>query len=162
MSVSLVRQELFKRVNELVDEIREGMKYGIPHLVGEITGGDVPKVELNVAVFNGSNHKFILTDEKALLFMLPVDSPNPRRIFLDLWMFLNGKSSESELEPGTRFRGVLKNALKRAGFEVIWMNVQEDNFGGYVDVLTVKEGERYRMTFEKKGDEFTLLEAEKI
>ncbi|WP_040681510.1 hypothetical protein [Thermococcus zilligii] len=162
MSINLVRKELFRKVNHLAREIEDGMNYGVPHLVGEIEAGDPPKVELSVAVFDGSYHRFILKDEGKLYFMLPVDSSNPGRVFMEVWTFLNGKTGGSVLTPGTKIRGILSSELSRRGFETIWMNVYEKGGTGYVEVLAVKENARYRMTFEKAGDELILLEIEKI
>ncbi|WP_232460847.1 hypothetical protein [Thermococcus gorgonarius] len=164
MSINIVRKELFKKVTYLAREIEEGMNYGVPHLVGEIEAGELPQVELSVVVFNGSYHRFLLKDEdeRKLYFMLPVDSSNPRRVFMEIWTFLNGKTDGSVLIPGTKIRGILKSELSRRGFETIWMNVYEEGGIGYVEVLAVKENARYRMTFEKTGNEFTLLEIEKI
>jgi hypothetical protein len=162
MSINTVRKELFKRITELTEEIKEGEKHGKPHLVGEVVGEDPPKVELNVVIFSGQSHKILLKDGNSLLFLFPVTSQNPRRVFLDLWMFLNGRESKDVLEPGATFRGVLKNVLKRQGFEVIWMSVQENHLGGYVEVIATRENSRYRMIFEKKGDMFTLLQVERV
>jgi hypothetical protein len=161
MSISVIRKELFQRIRDIVPLVEEGLKYGVPHLVGEITSGEEPKVDVSVTVFENSHHKILLPDSGVLLFMFPVDTPNPRRLFLELWMFLNGKSNGDTLEPGSVIRGVLKNALEKRGFEVVWMTVNENAEGGYVGVLATKGGIRYRMTFEKRGGEFILLEKER-
>ncbi len=161
MSKSVIRKELFQRVSELAPLVEEGLKYGVPHLVGEINGDEEPKVDISIAVFENSHHRILLPDNGVLFFMFPADTPNPRRLFLELWMFLNGKSSGDTLEPGSVIRGVLKNALEKRGFEVVWMTVNENSDMGYVGVLATKGGIRYRMTFEKRGGEFILLEKER-
>jgi len=161
MGRSVIRKELFQRISELSPLVKEGLEYGVPHLVGEITGGEEPKVDVSITVFENSYHRILLPDNGVLLFMFPADTPNPRRLFLELWMFLNGKSSGDSLEPGSVIRGVLKNALEKRGFKVVWMTVNENPEGGYVGVLATKGGIRYRMTFEKRGGEFVLLEKER-
>ncbi|ASJ03433.1 hypothetical protein A3L09_09250 [Thermococcus profundus] len=165
MSEARLRKELFQRVKELSEEIREGLNYGIPHLVGEISAGSNGslQLEVNVALFSKSAHRFLLKEEDSLLFMLPLDDYNPRRVFLELWSFLNGRSKGNALEPGTSIKGVLKTSLQRRGFEVVWMNVSGDESGGYVEAIASKAGQRYRMLFERKSpDEFILVDMEKI
>ncbi|WP_048811392.1 hypothetical protein [Thermococcus gammatolerans] len=160
-----VRKELFQRIKSLVGEIEEGMRYGIPHLVGELVleSEDDPNLELTVTVFSESSHWILLRDGKSILFMMPVENSNPRTTFLELWTFLKGRSEGKRLEPGVTIKGVLKNVLQRRGYNVVWMNVMGGENSGYVEVLASKGETRYRMTFEKrKADEFTLIDMERI
>lgn len=165
MSEIKLRKELFQRIKDLSGEIEEGLKYGVPHVVGEILPGGEKGFTLNlsVATFVDSSHRILLKDKGSVMFMMPVDDPNPRKAFLEVWDFLNGRFEGKTLEPGATIRGVLKTALQRRGYRVIWMNVIESKGGGYVEVIASKSGVRYRMTFEKrKTDEFLLIDMERI
>ncbi len=165
MNEARLRKELFQRVKSLGGEIEEGLKYGTPHLVGEIApdSGRGLRLDLVVTVFSGSSNKVLLKDGNSLLFMMPVEDPNPRKVFLELWAFLNGRSESKRLEPGAVVRGILKSVLQRRGYSIIWMNVIGGENSGYVEVLASKGGARYRMTFEKrKADEFVLVDIERL
>ncbi|EEB74543.1 hypothetical protein [Thermococcus sp. AM4] len=164
MSEIKIRKELFQRIKSLAGEIEDGLRYGIPHLVGEIVlESDDPSVELTVTVFSGSSHWILLREGNSVLFMMPVEGSNPRKAFLDLWAFLKGRGEGKRLEPGVTIKGVLKTFLQRRGYNVIWMNVMGGENSGYVEVLASKGEARYRMTFEKrKADEFVLIDMERL
>ncbi|AJC71992.1 hypothetical protein X802_07355 [Thermococcus guaymasensis DSM 11113] len=160
-----IKKEIFQRVKSLREEVEEGLKYGIPHLVGELVPDSEkgPRLDLVVTVFSDSSNQILLRDGNSILFMMPVDDSNPRKIFLELWAFLSGRTESKKLEPGTVVRGILKSVLQRSGYNVIWMNVIGGENSGYVEVLVSKGEARYRMTFEKrKADEFVLVDMERL
>lgn len=160
-----LRKLLFQRIRDLSDEIEEGLAYGTPHLVGEISrdsNGDV-NLDLRIVHFADASHRILLQEDNSVLFMLPINESNARKVFLELWSFLKGRPQGNDLGPGTSIKGVLKTALRRRGFEVIWMSVIGGDSRGYVEVIASKAEKRYRMVFERKSpDEFVLMEMEKM
>ncbi len=148
-----IRKELFHRIKRAEDEIKEGMRYGVPHLVGEIsTEGDDPKVDIAVVVFKDARHRFLITDSESVKFLFPLEDDSPHRIFMKLWMFLNGKPENNCIKPGITIKGPLYEALRRKRFDVVWTSPQGNDGAGYVQVIVVRDGVRYNMLFEALGD----------
>jgi len=161
MAKSNPGKELFQRISSLEDEIKEGLKRGRVHIVGEIMG---ESVEVEAVTFESEEHRLLLPlpDEGRVLFMYPVRTSNPRRIYLELWAFLRGKAA-GPLEVGSTVRGVLRKALEKRGYGVVWMNIRERGTSKTIEVLASKEGSRYRLVFEeRKPNEFLLVEKENV
>ncbi|QDA32009.1 hypothetical protein FH039_10895 [Thermococcus indicus] len=163
------RRELAQKLEMARDEIEEGFRYGVPHLVGEIrdardSNDGSPSLTLSVVVFENARHSFVIREDGSTFFMYPAENSNHRRLFFNIWRFLEGKGhSESHFEPGMHIRGILRSAIQRAGFEVLWMNVRPAGRGEYIDVWATKDGARYSMLFEKiSSGEYVLLEIEKV
>ncbi|NJE02245.1 hypothetical protein [Thermococcus sp. JdF3] len=163
-----IRRELARKLELVRDEIEDGFQYGVPHIVGEIRNAPdddgYPNLSLSVVVFENARYSFLLREDGRALFMYPAENSNPRRLFFNLWRFLDGKDhSGGRFEPGMHLRGILRSAIQRAGFEVLWMNVRPAGDGEYIDVWAVKDGVRYNMLFEKiSSGEYVLLEIEKV
>ena len=165
MAEARVKKQLTRLLKELAPEIKEGLKYGVPHLVGEISGEDGEfRVELVVTVFEDAHHFLRLVCDGSLIFIFPAEDFHPYRLFMDLWRFLEGKFERKPvLEEGARIRGPIKLALQREGYEVLWMNVQMAGSSDVIQVWASRGGVRYNMTFEKIGEnEFVLLEKKRI
>ncbi|AEK73722.1 hypothetical protein GQS_09140 [Thermococcus sp. 4557] len=164
-----IRRELARKLELARDEIEDGLRYGVPHLVGEIRNahddnGGSPDLSLSVVVFESARHSFVIREDGSTFFMYPAENSNHRRLFFNLWRFLDGKNhSEGRFEPGMHIRGILRSAIQRAGFEVLWINVRPAGRGEYIDVWATKDGVRYNMLFEKiASGEYVLLEIEKV
>jgi len=165
MAEARVKKQLTRLLKELAPEIREGLKYGVPHLVGEISGRDGEiGVDIAVVIFEDAHHFLRLVCDGSLIFVFPAEDSHPYRLFMDLWRFLEGKFERKPvLEEGARIRGPIKLALQREGYEVLWMNVQMAGSNDVIQVWASKGGVRYNMTFEKIGEnEFVLLEKKRI
>ena len=161
---SVIRRKLSQELTRVKEEIGDGINYGIPHVVGEIlVGGDEPEVTLSVAVFENSRHSWVLREGGTILFMHPTEETNPHRLFFEIWSLLRGRKRNRGFSPGVRVKGILRNALHREGFEVLWMNVRQVGDLEYVDVWARKGGDRYNMLFQKiaSGD-YVLIEMEKV
>ena len=158
-----IRRKLSQELVRIRGEIEDGMRYGIPHVVGEIREGNDPEVSLSVAVFSDSRHSWVLREEDAILFIHPVEDSNPRRLFFELWRLLAGRRRDKAFGPGSRVKGILKNALQREGFEVLWMNARAIEGIEYVEVWARKGETRYNLLFQKlaSGD-YALMEMEKV
>ncbi|WP_099212260.1 hypothetical protein [Thermococcus henrietii] len=157
MAESELRRLLAQRIAELWAEISEEARTGIPHLVGEISGGEELSVELNVAFFDDYRLERFL-DDGVLFFVFPADEGSPRALFVSLWRFLQGKGVPRLLLPGVRLEGPLGEALRKLGFDVLWMTGDS-----IVEVWAVKGKVRYEMVFERTGErEFTLVEKRRV
>ncbi|NJE04408.1 hypothetical protein [Thermococcus sp. MV11] len=155
------RRELARKLGLVEEEIAEGFKYGIPHIVGEIL--EDGSVFLSVVVFESARHSFLLRESDRVFFLYPAEERNRRRLFFKLWRFLDGREEDGAFVPGKRIGGILKNALRREGFDVLWINVRPAGDGEYIDVWAVKDGTRYNLLFEKIAQgEYVLLEMEKV
>ncbi|WP_297438533.1 hypothetical protein [Thermococcus sp.] len=150
---SNIRKELFRRIKRVAKEAEDGMRYGVPHLVGEVSlEGNDPKVEVVVAVFEDTRHRFMIVEGGSVKFLFPVDSESPRRTFMELWMFLNGKSEDSRIRPGNTIKGPLYEVLRKKRFEIVWMSSQGSESTGYAQIVAIRDGVRYNMLFEVLGD----------
>ncbi len=159
---SRVRRTLAKLLSELWDEIEDGMKYGIPHIVGEINPSKEQPVDLSIAVFENARHSFVIRDE-GVLFMYPAEESNPKRLFFEVWRLIEGKSKgEKGLEPGLKVRGPLEAFLQRKGFSVLWMNVRPAGETEQVEVWATKGGRRFSLVFQRTGTEYLLADVEEI
>lgn len=157
MAEAELRRLLAQRIAELWAEISEEARTGIPHLVGEISGGEELSVELNVAFFDDYRLERFL-DDGVLFFVFPADEGSPRALFVSLWRFLQGKGVPRLLLPGVRLEGPLGEALRKLGFDVLWMTGDS-----IVEVWAVKGKVRYEMVFERTGErEFTLVEKRRV
>jgi len=157
MAESELRRLLAQRIAELWAEISEGARTGIPHLVGEVSGGEGLNVELNVAFFEDYRLERFF-DDGVLFFVFPADEGSPRALFVSLWRFLQGKGVPRLLLPGIRLEGPLGEALRKLGFDVLWMTGDS-----IVEVWAVKGKVRYEMVFERTGErEFTLVEKRRV
>ncbi len=160
---SRIRRRLSQRLAEVKGDIEDGLRYGIPHVVGEIVEGE-SEVYLTVVVFERSRHSWVLREDGTVLFMHPAEDANPHRLFFDVWRLLDGRKGEKkDFGPGVRMKGILKNALQREGFEVLWMTVRPVGNVEYVEVWATKGKKRYNLLFQKiaSGD-YVLMEMEKV
>ncbi|WP_297068604.1 hypothetical protein [Thermococcus sp.] len=150
---SNIRKELFRSINNATGEIREGLRYGIPHLAGEISiEGKEPRVEVVVTVFENTRHSLLITDGGTVRFLFPSEDDNPHRLFMKLWMFLNGKSEGNYIRPGRIIKEPLYEALRKRRFEVIWTSSRGAAGNEYTEVIAVRDGVRYNMLFEMLED----------
>lgn len=152
-----LRKLLARKISELWTEISGESAPGIPHLVGEISGGTEIRVDVDVVLFEDYHlERFI--DNGTLFFILPADEKSPRALFISLWRFLQGKGTPKLLLPGARLEGPLRNTLEKLGFDVLWMTGDS-----VVDVWATKGHVRYEMRFQRAGDnEFTLVEKKRV
>jgi hypothetical protein len=161
MTETNLKRELSARLKELAPQIDEGLAYGIPHVVGEILQGEDLEVNLNIVVFERP-HPLRLVSDGGLFFIYPAEDSHPYRLFLDLWRFLQGKEVRS-LKPGEKVRGSVEEALKKHGYTILWMNVQQSMEEELVQVWAKKGKLRYNMVFRKtEGDELVLLEMSRL
>jgi hypothetical protein len=160
---SRIRRKLAQELSRIEEELKEALEYGVPHVVGEIFMGNDPEITLSVAVFSDSKHSWVLRDEDTILFMHPAEDTNPKRLFFELWRLLTGRREGKSFGPGVRVKGILKSALQKEGFDVLWMNARTVEGIEYVEVWARKGEERYNMLFQKltSGD-YVLVEMEKV
>ncbi|WP_232462011.1 hypothetical protein [Thermococcus siculi] len=60
-------------------------------------------------------------------------------------------------------KGILKNALQREGFDVLWITVRPVGELEYIEVWAAKGGNRYSMLFQKiSSGDYVLMEMEKV
>ena len=160
-----LKKELTELLKRLAPQIEEGLKYGVPHIVGEIRNNNGQlEVNATVSIFESSHHFLRLTSSGELLFIYPAEDPHPYRLLLDVWRFLEGKKPGSTvLEPGTVIKGDLKESLRKHGYEILWMNIQPTAEGEMVGVWARKGDVRYNLTFKKVGrEEFLLVELSRV
>ncbi|WP_297499295.1 hypothetical protein [Thermococcus sp.] len=160
-----LKKELTEVLKELSPQIEEALKYGVPHVVGEIRNNSGQlEVNATVSIFESSHHFLRLTSNGELLFIYPAEDSHPYRLFLDIWRFLEGKKSGSAvLGPGSMIKGNLRENLRRHGYEILWMNVQPTSEGEMIGVWARKGEVRYNFTFKKAGkDKFLLVEFSRV
>lgn len=149
-------------LSEVQGDIEDGLKYGIPHIVGEINPSEEPPVYISTAVFENARHSFVIRDN-GILFMHPAEESNPKRLFFEVWRLIEGKSNGGKnIERGLRIRGPPEAFLQRKGFSVLWMNIRPAGETEQVEVWAAKDGRRYSFIFQKAGTEYLLADAEEI
>ena len=156
-----VHKELLEFLEDSVSEIHKEMRYGVPHVVGEIRfSGDEPHVELSLIIFNGSRHPMAFRDGDSVKFMYPVEDTNPYVAFLEIMNFFERTFGDS------RFRLVLRASpvefLGGIGLEVLWTNEYLIDGAEFVQVWAVSGTARYNVLFEKRGKGFVLRDIKRI
>ncbi|NPA47303.1 MAG: hypothetical protein GXO14_01495 [Thermococci archaeon] len=157
-----LRRALFEAIKKIRDDVREGASYGVPHIFGEIRGGE--EIEVAVTVLEKDWLKVIIPPDGdgTLRFIYPADDTDDARLFMDLWRFLKGKEKGDVLKPGVRVKGNIEDALRRMGFTILWMN-RRDELSGYVQAWIKKGPLRYSVLLRKAGeDEFTVVELKRV
>ncbi|NJE76285.1 hypothetical protein [Thermococcus sp. ES12] len=156
-----VHKELIKFLEDSVPEVRKDMKYGIPHVVGEITfSEEEPAVNLSLVTFNGSRHPLAFEDGDSIKFMYPLEDLNPYMVFLEIMSFLEKTFG------GSRFRVLLRTSpvefLRDMGFEILWANEYILNGSEFVQIWAIFGGTKYNVLFEKRGKWFVLRDIKRI
>ncbi|ASJ13100.1 hypothetical protein [Thermococcus thioreducens] len=156
-----VHKELLKFLKDSVPEIHEGIRYGVPHVVGEIHfSEDSPHVELSLITFNGSRHPLAFNDGDSVKFMYPVEDTNPYMAFLEIMSFFEKTFDDS------RFRVVLRTSptefLKSIGLEILWTNEYLLDGTEFVQVWAVSGTTRYNILFEKREKGFVLRDIKMV
>ncbi len=157
-----IHKAIIEALEGSIGEIVEGMRYGIPHVVGEVRlDENPPRVDVSVITFNGSRHTLLLREGERIEFLYPAEDGNPYVIFLELLLFF-----ERNCPDASRFRVLLKRSpaefLSDIGLELLWKS--EYSFGGreYLQVWAVSEGARYNFLFEKTEEGFLLKDVKRI
>ncbi|NJE09433.1 hypothetical protein [Thermococcus sp. MAR1] len=161
MAQKSVHKELLKFLKDSVPEILEGLRYGVPHVVGEIGfSEDSPHVELSLITFNGSRRPLAFNDGDSAKFMYPVEDTNPYMAFLEIMSFFEKTFDDS------RFRVVLRTSptefLKSIGLEILWTNEYLLDGTEFVQVWAVSGGVKYNILFERGGRGYFLRDIKRI
>ncbi len=162
MAWKKVHKELIESFERSLPEIVEGMKYGIPHIVGEITlNGSDPEVRVSVVTFERGKHPLVLREGDSIGFMYPVEDRNPYLTFLELMTFFEKKCVD-----GASFKVLTRKDpgefLRALGAEVIWRGEYPLDGKEFVQVWAVSGNFRYNFLFEKTPKGFLLKDMKRI
>ncbi|BAA29712.1 hypothetical protein [Pyrococcus horikoshii] len=153
MITATIKRNLFKEISKLIPEIKDSLNYGIPHIIGEITQGE--GIFLQIVTYADKEQQLIVNDESKICFILPVKETKAYKLFIDVLNLIENRG----LKPGSTIMGDLKSRLEKLGYKVVWITPMHD----FVEVITVKGGERYRMKFEELHlNEFKLVSINEI
>ncbi|WP_148233431.1 hypothetical protein [Pyrococcus sp. NA2] len=156
MTSATLKKNLFKKITELIPEIKEEFNYGVPHLVGEIAGEET---DIQVVVYKNKKLQLIINDDNGWTgFIMPIEDPDVKlhKLLIKLQSIIEGKNT---LKPGMIIKEPLKLNLRKLGYTVVWMSSLHD----IIEVIAVRAGEKYRISFRVDSPgEFRLVEVNKI
>ncbi|WP_457752737.1 hypothetical protein [Thermococcus sp.] len=157
------RKQLFKAIKELKNELEELGRYGTPYLVGEIKKVNGKwEVHLAVSVIEEKIEEFSIEENETFMFICPVRDTRPYKVYMDVISLISNKRLQQEIKPGSVIKGNPRRALKRMGFEILWMHSQNTSEGTYITVWASKRGNRYTITMKVVGEETRIIEVKKI
>ncbi len=158
MKEQKLRKELFEAIKELKGQIEEGMKYGVPHIFGEIHDD---RVELVVSVVDGELMENVISREDGLVFICPAEDTDVARLFMNVWDLIKGRSRNA-VRPGRKIKGNVKRFMERNGFTILWMN-RRDELSGEIQMWVKRGNIRYSIVLRRSGEnEFVVEEMRRI